>query len=74
MKQKIKIIKRVKEPLYCVTGRNRLTGGREIISSPMTKKDAEAKREQYASKPARSKPYTWCKVEPYAPQIDLFDN
>lgn len=74
MAKKEKTTEAVKEPLYCLTGRNRLTGEREIISRPMTRKDAEATRLRYARMPARSKPYTHSKVEKYLPWPHLFNN
>lgn len=64
----------IKEPLYCITARNRLTGEREIISNPMPRKQAEDIRLEFANKIGPRKPYTHSKVEPYVPQKDLFNN
>lgn len=62
----------MKEPLYCVTGRNRLTGEREIISKPIKKEEAYQIKMDYCNMLGEKKPYTYPKVELYNPQIDLF--
>lgn len=67
-------MKDIMEPLYCVTARNRLTGEREIISSPMPRKEAEDMRLKFAYRIGPKKPYTHSKVEPYIPQHNLFEN
>lgn len=64
----------MKEPLYCVTGRNRLTGEREIISKPMKKEEADQIKMDYCNMLGEKKPYTYAKVELYNPQLDLFKN
>lgn len=69
-----KTIEIVREPLYCVTGINRLVGERQIISRPMLKEQAEAARERYVRSAASKKPYKYCKVELYSPQLELFNN
>jgi hypothetical protein len=60
------------EPLYCVTGRNRLTGEREIISKPIKKEKADQIKMDYCNMLGEKKPYTYAKVELYNPQLDLF--
>lgn len=70
----VRKVKEVKEPLFCITARNRLTGEREIISRPMTRKEAEDMKVRLAYRMSGKKPYTHCKVDPYIPQKDLFDN
>lgn len=67
-----KTVNGIKEPLYCLTGRNRLTGEREIISSRMTKRAAEEAKKYLRGN--RRKPYTYCKVELYVAQPDLFNH
>lgn len=62
----------MKEPLYCVTGRNRLTGEREIISKPIKKEKADQIKMDYCNMLGEKKPYTYPKVELYNPQLDLF--
>lgn len=74
MKGSRKTIEGVREPLYCVTGINRMTDEKQIISRPIPKEQAEAARERYAKSPARNKPYRCCKVELYCPQLELFNN
>ena len=64
----------MKEPLYCVTGRNRLTGEREIISKPIKKEEADQIKMDYCNMLGEKKPYTYAKVELYNPQLDLFKN
>lgn len=64
----------MKEPLYCVTGRNRLTGEREIISNPCKKEEADQIKMDYCNMLGDKKPYTYPKVELYNPQLDLFKN
>jgi hypothetical protein len=64
----------MKEPLYCVTGRNRLTGEREIISKPIKKEEADQIKMDYCNMLGEKKPYTYPKVELYNPQLDLFKN
>ena len=74
MKRSRKTIEGAREPLYCVTGINRMTGERQIISRPMLKEQAEAAKERYARSTASKKPYKYCKVELYSPQLELFNN
>lgn len=74
MKGSRKTIEGVREPLYCVTGINRMTDERQIISRPMPKEQAEAARERYAKVNVKNKPYSHCKVELYSPQLELFNN
>ena len=64
----------MKEPLYCVTGRNRLTGEREIISKPLNKEKAEQIKMDYCNMLGEKKPYTYAKIELCNPQLDLFKN
>lgn len=61
-------------PRYCVTGRNRLTGEREIISKPLNYEKAEQIKMDYCNMLGEKKPYTYAKVELYNPQLDLFKN
>lgn len=61
-------------PLYCITGRNRLTSERAIISEPMIRKEAEEKRLEYNMKPAYSRPYTHTKLALFRQTPSVFDN
>lgn len=58
-------------PIYCVTGRNRLTGEREIISKRLTKDQALQVKLEYTNVKGTRKPYTHAKVEPYLPKLSF---
>lgn len=64
----------MREPKYVVTGLNRLTGEREVISSPHEKFRCETLKLQYAQRYAgsRGKPYIRLRVEPAASEGDLW--
>jgi hypothetical protein len=57
----------MKEPKYCVRARNRLTGEREIVTPPLSRKKAEEALLKYTNMHGTKKPYTHPKVEIYPP-------
>ena len=58
-------------PIYCVIGRNRLTGEREIISKRLTKDQALQVKLDYTNVKGTRKPYTHAKVEIYSPHLQF---
>ena len=58
-------------PIYCVTGRNRLTGEREIISKRLSKDQALQVKLDYTNVKGTRKPYTHAKVEIWSPQLEI---
>ena len=61
----------MKEPKYCVRARNRLTGEREIVTPPLSRKKAEEALLKYTNMHDTKKPYTHPKVEIYPPTVEL---
>lgn len=55
-------------PRYCVTGRNRLTGEREVLTPPLSKEKAEEVKLKYGISRSSKRPYTHSKVELYPPE------
>ncbi len=60
----------IEQPLYVVTGINRLTGEREMISAPHWRTQAEKMLRNTQEKLYRRhhQPYIKLRVEPYTPQ------
>ena len=50
---------------YVVTGINKLTGQREIISNPLPESTATGKKRQLLDTPARGRPYKYIKIRPF---------
>ena len=56
--------------VWCVTARNRLTGEREMVTSPCTLAKAQAIHGKEIKKPARKRAYTYPKVSRYSYYTD----
>lgn len=57
---------------YCVTAISRLSGEREVITPPRSRKTAEKIRDNLKKVRAGRRDYTWPKVQPYDRQLNLF--
>ncbi len=58
---------------YVITGINRFSGERHVISKPYEKEEAERMRNKKAKGNNRYSVYTRLKVEPYTHEGDIFE-